>query len=145
MLGPAVLESLPSRILETSIYKWGERGLFPIQRLLFWPENSTTVILGRECPSPGTPFPFPPPPETHYLFSFKKKKKAYILKRECDFTSFLSSSCLLPPGIACGLGPDELQLGLQIYEVLFKCQRLLVVNSEQNRYLSPDGSCRPPS
>lgn len=52
---------------------------------------------------------------------------------------------MLPPGIACGLGPDELQLGLQIYEVLFQCQRLLVVNSEQNRYLSPDTSCWPPS
>lgn len=80
--------NLPNRILEPSIYKWGEGGLFPIFRFLFWPEDSTTVILARECPSPGTPFPFPPPPETN-IFSPFKRKHTYILKQECDFTSFL--------------------------------------------------------
>lgn len=144
MLGPAVLESLPNRILETSIYKWGEGEIFPIYRFLFQPEDPTGVTLARECPSPGALFPFPPPPETIF-FLLNPLPKSIYFKARMWFHLIPLSSCLLPPGIACGLGPDELQLGLQIYEVLFQCQRLLVVNSEQNRYLSPDTSCWPPS
>lgn len=68
MLGPAELESLSNRILETSIYKRGEGEIFPTSRFLFWPENSNAIILARECPCPGALLPFPPPLETN-IFS----------------------------------------------------------------------------
>lgn len=134
MLQSTVLENLPNRILETSIYKlWG--GGFPIHRFLMWPKDSVTVILARVSISSYSLSISSSPRDS--ISSFKNT--AYILKHRTWFHLALLSSYLLPPGIACGLGPDELQLGLQIYEVLFQCQRLLVVNSEEKRYLSPDG------
>lgn len=68
MLGPAVLESLSNNRLLKFFNKWEEGKIFPIYKFLFWPEDSTAIILGREYPSPGALFPFPPPPETN-IFS----------------------------------------------------------------------------
>lgn len=81
-------------------------------------------------------------PGAKYLFSLKRK--GIYFRAGILFHPVPLSSCLLPPGIECGLGPDELQLGLQIYEALFQCQKHLVVNSEQNRYLSPEGAYQVP-